>query len=174
MKIATLFTSLFLVLSLSGCGQDLVSVPGPQGPKGEQGDKGDPGQDFEAPVSFVGEYYMLYSGFVIITLNHEDEYSVDVQLQSANPDNSICSLDLDSNTIDEHDAKIVYTGNLTMAAGNCKSDSNVALLTVAGTTYQYEVTLSLDEDELLQAELLVFQTTSGVRTLVIDRTLNEE
>lgn len=170
--ILNLITIISITIFLSACGRS----NGLDGEPGSKGDKGDPGEVIiiDNTDPFVGEYYLPFAGFVIININHENEHSVDVQLDSENPDNSICSLTLDSNTIDEHDNKIVYTGNVSMSVGNCRSDNDVALLTVSGTTYQYKVTLQFNEDDLMEAKLLVFQIVSGVKTLVINRTLTEE
>lgn len=160
---------LLISLVISSCGSEELT-----GPKGDQGPQGDPGTTVEVQPEFVGEYYMPYSGFVIITVNHENNYFTDVNLQSVNPDGSICILDLDGTMLNVHDSKIVYTGVIAMAAGNCKSDSNVALLTSATVIYQFEVTLKFNALGLLESDLLVFQTSSGVRTTVINRSLTEE
>lgn len=160
-----------LSLLISGCGSEVIQVvEGPQGPQGE------PGETVEVPTQpeFVGEYYMPYSGFAIITTNHENKYNTDVGLQLLNPNNTICTLDLDGALLDAHNEQLVYTGSVTMAAGNCRSDSDVALLTSGSVTYQYEITIGFNSDDLLQIDLLIFQTSSGVRTLVIDRSLVEE
>lgn len=166
-----LISILLSSILFTGCGSEVVQVlEGPQGPKG------DPGTSVEIPVSddFVGEYYLPYAGFVIITKNHENKYSTDVNIQLLNPNNTICNLDVDGALLDVHGDKIVYTGSISLSSGNCRSDADVALLTSGSVTYQYELSISFDDSDLLTLRLLVFQTASGIRSLVINRTISEE
>ena len=163
---------------LGACGSGGQGIPGKQGETGKQGDVGDiiiileePQEPESEDLEFVGEYYLDFKGFIIISLNHENQYSVDARYETENPDGSICILDLDANYIDERNNLLTYSNNVILAKGNCDSDKGSPLKTKIKQSYQYEVELSFGSDGILRALLMVFQIKTGVRTLVIDRIL---
>jgi len=173
--IALVLIGLFLI----SCGSEkVVETVTNNGPQGEQGDKGESGETVVAEVptlpEFVGEYYLPFSGYVIVNVNHEEMYSVTARYETLNPDGSICSLLLNGSSINIHNDVLLYGTTVALASGNCDSDTGSSLSTTATRTYRYEVVISFNDDELLAINLQVFQTNNGVITRVINRDMLEE
>jgi len=173
-------TLILMGLFLISCGSEkIVETVTNNGPQGEQGEMGEPGETVvvEVPTlpEFVGEYYLPFSGYVIINVNHEDEYSVTARYETLNPDDSICVLSLNGSTIDLHNDILLYGATVSLVSGNCDDDTTgAALSTGSGRNYRYEVVIGFNDDDLLTVNLQVFQTRNGVTTRVINRDMVEE
>lgn len=156
----------------SGCNDVSINKGLCKSPTTEE-DESEEGEETE-PLSFEGEYYLPYSGYAIINIDHEDRYTVLARYETLNPDDSLCVLTLNRRNLSVHDEQIVYGATVNMAEDNCDSDSGSKLETEPGVTYRHETTLTIDEDGLLNVHLLVFETDDGETNLVIDRELVEE
>lgn len=171
--------SIVLCAILTACGSEVIERPADS--KEEPGETswfGPPSDetDLNNTLSpFVGEFYLPDSGYVAINQNYENEFDVDLRIDTRNPDNTICSLDLDGRGVDEHSDLIVYYGNVTLKQGNCQSDAGDDLETDnPDVKYIYRIKLEFHEDDLLSVELKVLENDKEKRKLVIDRTVAEE
>ena len=124
-----------LAIGFSGCGQ------GPTGPQGAPASTG-------SSTSMNGYYTMPNGGYVGIAQQDNGLYSLTpMYILVTNADGSTGYLPFaGTSSIPLVNNQIIYTGNITYAAGNnVKQDSNAAVLTAS---YFTEITVSLVSGEL--------------------------